>query len=77
MLSNGKERMALVVSEVVGRQEIFVRDVNDELLNIPGFGGASVLGDGSVVIILDSESLMSLAAKNAQSEMDILSGDLQ
>lgn len=72
IVSNGKWRMGLVVEHVVGRQGIFVRDVHPEIANLPAVAGASVLGDGSVVIILDCDHLMTVAAGHAQSARSLL-----
>lgn len=72
LVSNGKWRMGLAVARVAGRQGIFVRDVHPEIANLAAVAGASVLGDGSVVIILDCDHLMTVAAGHAQSARALL-----
>ncbi|MFZ5757550.1 MAG: chemotaxis protein CheW [Pseudomonadota bacterium] len=67
VLSDGAHRIGLVVDGIVGRQEVFVRDIHPELMRLPGVGGAAILGDGQVVVIADSDNLMALARRNAQS----------
>lgn len=50
--------VALLVDRLVGIQEIVVRTVNDPLIETPDVIGASELGDGRAVLILDSFSLI-------------------
>jgi len=61
ILSDGEHRMAVVVDRLVRRQELFVKDIHPRLAAIPGIGGASILGDGGVVLILDGDDLFRLA----------------
>ena len=67
IVSNGKFRIGLIVDKIMERQEVFIRDLHSDIAAIPGVGGVSILGDGSVIIILDCENLFDLAAKNAHS----------
>ena len=71
IISNGKYRIGLQVDKIDGRQEIFIRDINNELMKVPGFGGASILGNGSVVIILDCENIITIAENNSQAVSDL------
>jgi len=66
VVSDGEHQIGIVVKNVEGRHEIYVKDVNHQLLNLPGFGGAAILGDGGVVIILDGDKLVKLAEQNPQ-----------
>lgn len=61
IISNGRQRVALSVSQVIGRRELFVKETALSLTRLPAFGGASLLGDGRVVIILDIDDLLHLA----------------
>lgn len=72
VLSDGVYRIGLVVERVVGRPEVFLRDLHPDLVRLPGVGGASILGDGRVVIILDCENLFDLAIRHAQSLRTLL-----
>ena len=67
VLSDGMYRIGLVVDRVLGRPEIFVRDVHPDITALAGVGGISVLADGGLVIIADCEKLFELALRNAQS----------
>ena len=61
VLSDGQRTLGVSVSEFVGRQELFTKDIHPRLAALPGVGGASILGDGRVVLILDGAALYRLA----------------
>jgi two-component system chemotaxis sensor kinase CheA len=50
----------LTVSRLVGRQEVVIKPLAKMLKQIRGLGGATVLGDGSVALILDPRMLFSM-----------------
>jgi len=51
-------RVGLVVDRLAGQREVFVQALQFPLDRIPGLTGASVLGDGRVVFLLDPVSLL-------------------
>jgi chemotaxis protein histidine kinase CheA len=61
VLSDGQRMLGVSVAEFVGRQELFTKDIHPRLAALPGVGGASILGDGRVVLILDGAALYRLA----------------
>ena len=61
VLSDGQRTLGVSVHEFVGRQELFTKDIHPRLAALPGVGGASILGDGRVVLILDAAALYRLA----------------
>lgn len=61
ILQHDIHSIALAVDAVLERQELFVRAVHPDIRHIPGVGAASLLGNGKVVIILDTENLFALA----------------
>jgi chemotaxis protein histidine kinase CheA len=74
VFSDGRHRIGLVVARVIGRQEVFVRDLHADILRLPGVGGAAILGDGRVVIIADGDNLLELARRRAQGLQELLQG---
>ena len=48
---------ALVVDRIVGHREIVVRSTSDRLIRVDGIAGATDLGDGRAVLILDAAAL--------------------
>lgn len=61
VLSNGSRTIGLEVDRVLRRQELFIKDIQESVSSLPGVGGASILGDGRVVLILDGEDLLRFA----------------
>jgi len=61
VLHDGQRTLGVSVHEFVGRQELFTKDIHPRLAALPGVGGASILGDGRVVLILDGAALYRLA----------------
>ncbi len=49
---------ALQVEQVLGNQEIIVKPVGPQFNGVPGISGATVLGDGRVVVVLDLAALV-------------------
>jgi chemosensory pili system protein ChpA (sensor histidine kinase/response regulator) len=65
LLRSGVQRIALHVDELVGNQEIVVKAVGPQLARVPGVSGATVLADGSIVLILNPVSLASRVRTSA------------
>ncbi|HKS88200.1 MAG TPA: chemotaxis protein CheW, partial [Stellaceae bacterium] len=61
--TNGRQMIGLEVDAIERRQELFLKDLDPRLARFPGIGGASVLGDGRVVLVLDGEQLIDMAAR--------------
>jgi len=51
---------ALGVQELIGRQEIVIKPLSRMFRHLRGLGGATVLGDGSIALILDPRSLFEM-----------------
>ncbi|CAN5355438.1 hypothetical protein BH10PSE17_BH10PSE17_34200 [soil metagenome] len=57
-IRSGGRRIALHVDEVIGNQEVVVKNVGPQLARMIGIAGATVLGSGDIVLILDPVQLM-------------------
>ncbi|MEG3639617.1 chemotaxis protein CheA [Magnetococcus sp. PR-3] len=66
ILGHGQQRIAIEVDEFVRRQELMFKEVHPALAAIPSVGGAGVMGDGKVVIILDALAVLGLALEYAK-----------
>ncbi len=53
IISNGLNPIAIAVDRILRQQEIVVRPLTDPLVQTPGISGATELGDGQVVLIID------------------------
>lgn len=57
MVRTGDQETALQVDALVNRQEIVVKTLGPQIAELPGVAGATILGDGRVVLILDVNEL--------------------
>jgi chemosensory pili system protein ChpA (sensor histidine kinase/response regulator) len=58
MVHAGDLRAAVRIDSVIGSREIVVKPVGPQVSNVPGMFGATILGDGSVMLILDLAPLV-------------------
>ncbi len=58
MTRTGDQRAAVRIDAVVGSREIVVKSVGPQISSVPGIFGATIMGDGSVVMILDLAPLV-------------------
>jgi chemosensory pili system protein ChpA (sensor histidine kinase/response regulator) len=69
MTRTGDQRAAVRIDGVVGSREVVVKSVGPQVSSVPGIFGATIMGDGAVVIILDLAPLVRrLAALRARIE---------
>ena len=61
LLRSGTRRIGIQVDELLGNQEIVVKNIGPQLARVVGIDGATVLGDGHVVLILNPVALSSRA----------------
>jgi len=59
LLRSGNQRIALHVDELVKNQEVVVKNIGPQLARVPGVAGATVLGNGDIVLILNPLLLVS------------------
>lgn len=52
-IGDEEKKLCLAVDSVVRQQDILIKSFNDALSNIRGVSGATILGDGQVVLVLD------------------------
>ncbi len=57
LLQSAEQRVALLVDELLGNQEAVVKNIGPQLSRMPGIAGATVLGNGAVVLILNPVAL--------------------
>ena len=54
----GDQSTALLSDEMLGAREIVVKTLGPQFSSIPGVSGATILGDGRIVVILDAGALV-------------------
>ena len=58
VIGSGTSATGIAVDRILGQREIVVRAINDPLIQVRGITGATELGDGRVVLILDANGLV-------------------
>ncbi|AMN45796.1 type IV pili sensor histidine kinase and response regulator [Steroidobacter denitrificans] len=58
LIRAGEYSTAIVTDELIGSREMVVKSVGPQIATIRGIAGATILGDGRIVIILDMGSLV-------------------
>ncbi|MEW6982818.1 chemotaxis protein CheA [Colwelliaceae bacterium 6471] len=59
LIETTKTRFALLVDDLVGQQQVVIKSLEQHYRRVPGVAGATIMGDGSVALILDVESMAS------------------
>jgi two-component system chemotaxis sensor kinase CheA len=65
VLGTGRQRVAFQVEEILGEQEVLVKTLGRQLTRVRNVAGASVLGTGQVVAVLNVPDLLKSAVKQA------------
>ncbi len=58
LVRSGDSRLAIHVEATLGNREIVVKPLASQLSRLPAVSGATILGDGSVVLIIDIQDLI-------------------
>lgn len=58
VVRKGDKQMGIVVDSLIGQQEIVIKSLGRLLTGIPGVAGGTILGDGAVSLILDTNTLV-------------------
>jgi len=69
-VNNGGQRVALAVDDIRGKYDIVMKNLGPHLRNVHGVAGATVLGNGQVVLILELSRLLDTRAKSAASILE-------
>jgi two-component system chemotaxis sensor kinase CheA len=59
LIETSKTRFALQVDDLIGQQQVVIKSLEQHYRRVPGVAGATIMGNGSVALILDVESLSS------------------
>lgn len=68
-----EKKIGVMVDALIGEEDVVIKPLKDQFTNSPGIAGASILGDGSVSLIIDVGQLLDLGVKQellAQAQED-------
>lgn len=58
VIESDGSRVALLVDELLGQQQVVVKNLESNYRKVPNVSGATILGDGKVALILDTGALV-------------------
>lgn len=73
IVGSQEKKIGIMVDALIGEEDVVIKPLRDQFTNSPGIAGASVLGDGSVSLIIDVSQLLELGVRqeiNAQQSPD-------
>jgi two-component system chemotaxis sensor kinase CheA len=68
VVGTSEKRVGLMVDSLIGEEDVVIKPLHDQFTNSPGIAGASILGDGSVCLIIDVSQLLELGQKKELEE---------
>ena len=60
------QKVGLMVDDLLAQQQVVIKSLKDNYQQVAGVSGATILGDGSVAMILDIPGIIQMALNNAQ-----------
>ncbi len=67
VIHDNERRLGLVVDQLLERQEIVIKPLGAYLGDLKGISGATIMGDGSVILILDPHEIYIMSTSKAAS----------
>lgn len=68
IVGTAEKKMGLMVDSLIGEEDVVIKPLRDQFTNSPGIAGASILGDGSVSLIIDVSQLLELGLRKELEE---------
>ena len=66
IVGSGDNKMGLMVDSLIGEEDVVIKPLKDRFTNSPGIAGATILGDGTVSLIIDVSQLLELGVRQEQ-----------
>ena len=66
IVGSGDNKMGLMVDSLIGEEDVVIKPLKDRFTNSPGIAGATILGDGTVSLIIDVSQLLDLGVRQEQ-----------
>mgnify|MGYP001249727799 CR=1 FL=1 len=68
IIQNNQRKLALLVDDILGQEQVVIKSIKENMNQVDGVAGATILGDGNVALILDIPSLFSAFQKMQRKE---------
>jgi two-component system chemotaxis sensor kinase CheA len=63
--AEGSVKVALVVDDIIGQQQVVIKSLEENFESIEGIAGGTILGDGNVALIVDVQGLKTAKLRRA------------
>jgi len=74
IVGSADKKMGFMVDSLIGEEDVVIKPLRDQYTNSPGIAGASILGDGSVSLIIDVSQLLELGQRKELEQRKIREG---
>ncbi|MDR2194175.1 MAG: chemotaxis protein CheA [Treponema sp.] len=71
IVGTAEKKMGFMVDSLIGEEDVVIKPLRDQFTNSPGIAGASILGDGSVSLIIDVSQLLELGLRKEMEQRQI------
>lgn len=61
VLGNGNEKIGVIVDKLIDEQDVLIKPLDDMLAAIPGMGGATIMGNGRIALVLNAVEIIKMA----------------
>ena len=68
IVGSSDKKMGLMVDSLIGEEDVVIKPLRDSYTNAPGIAGATILGDGTVSLIIDVSQLLELGFKQEMAD---------
>ena len=70
------QKIALYIDELQGQQQVVIKSLETNYRKVTGLSGATILGDGTVALILDISGLVSLTKLASAPDLTVIDGGI-
>jgi two-component system chemotaxis sensor kinase CheA len=77
IVGTAEKKMGFMVDSLIGEEDVVIKPLRDQFTNSPGIAGASILGDGSVSLIIDVSQLLELGLRKEMEERRFLEASIR
>jgi two-component system chemotaxis sensor kinase CheA len=75
IIVNYKSRkLGFIVDDLIGKHETVIKSLGKNFKDVPGLTGATIMGDGTIILVLDITGLIEIAADSLSWEENLITG---
>jgi two-component system, chemotaxis family, sensor kinase CheA len=63
VVGSGEKMVGILVDSLIGEEDVVIKPLKDRFTSTPGIAGATILGDGTVALIIDVNQLLEFGLK--------------